>query len=172
MVDETLLEDRERIKRELEDDDPYEDIYMLVMTEIDNFNYFLKSLKVTREKNPNVIGAIGGTVHFLLMQPIAEYNPSINIFNLKKVRYSEDLIACLKHHLPIFFEFDNRSIPQSAWIINSLAPKFVQIILKIDPKTENTLIGMNDACKLAAMNGWRGELQVITRANEKLIFPT
>lgn len=174
MVDEAFVENRDRIKKELESDGDsnYEEIFMTVMQEIDAFNYFLKSQKISKQKNPNVVAAVASIVRFLLLQPIANYNQTLNVFNLKKVRFSNELMTCFKHHAALFYEFDISGIPYNTWVINSLTNKFVQIMLEIDPSTQSVLEAINDASKRARIGGWNGELQIITRSKERLIFPT
>lgn len=173
MVDETLVKDRERIKEELNAiGNDHDEIFMIVMQEMDKFNYFLKSRELSRDKNPNVIGAIAGIIRFLLLQPIASYDNSLRVFTLKKIRPSDELLSCFKHHLPLFHEFDMTSIPQASWIINSLTREFVQILLKVNRDTESIIGIMNIASQNAKINGWNGELQVITRSREKIILPS
>ena len=148
----------------------YEEIYMIAKKEIDNFNYFLKHHGFNKEKNINVVWAIASTVKFLLMQPVTKFNDDINVFNLKRVRFSGELIPCLKFHLPLFNEFDSVSVPQRSWAINSMNKKIVQLVVKIETGGEEIFKKMESAVKIARSGGWNGSLEILTRSTKKIVF--
>lgn len=173
MASENIQKKRKEIDERLDktlEQTSYDDIFMLVKDQINDFNFFLRNASIDRAST-NVLQAIGTTIKFLLLQSIIKLDREIFAFNLKKVRVARELIESLKCHIALFYEFDDARIEESCWAMDSINSKMVQINFKLNPEnSKDILIRMKVCAQKAKMKGWKGTLRIITRSEEPVIL--
>lgn len=143
------------------------DFQQFIVTEIKEFNYFLKQMHLTKDKNQNFLVAVEKAVNFLLHRTkgakYADIGDTIYFEEPTFIYTSGYLIGCLTEHAPLFFAMDKLYFPYLQWTLVDINKKDVHAILRASSSDQlgSLVVELHKIKKEARDNNWQGNLKIM-----------